>query len=486
MNVNNASELQDALDEDRDAVYEVLAEGIANSIQGVDPANVTVFDVQIEARRLLDELEGLTRRLADVVVRVSYVIHLDNQEAVKGGVTPESVAAQLASTAATEIPEAFAVNSEGYTFNFKLNVTSVQAQAPAKELVEQKMVPTVTSTTTATVGIAALESSEGGAVAASAGIIVAVCIVIILLLACLAKFLLDRKNNDAEPPKIQTMEGSKEVELDPHHIVWQLDQEQDDVPAPAMDVGDHEEELPTPVLQDGSIVEYFSRTHSIWLPGKLQVIMTPGTLVSEPEVVYHVHVNTGGGKVQLREKVPLDNFRAPFAEGEPVEVLSRSAQKWLPAVVEGYQASPTFTGYVLTLTDAAGEGHSGKVLQKVSANHVRRRFDEGSLVSHYIGPADGFEAAMVGEGGGAGAADFGPGLTGPAPSNASVYSNLPPPAATVKGAESWDTDLQGAAGKPNQSSAGTIPQWSMVKCNIVSSDSKIEVPSYSVFPLAEV
>jgi len=307
------------------------------------------------------------------------------------------------------------------------------------------------------------------------------------LLACIAKFLLGRNKKHQESPKFQTVEVGQAVELEPHHIVWHLDEVQDNAPALGMDAVNLDEELPTPVLPDGSAVEYYSRTHNIWLPGKLQVIMTPGTLVSEPEVVYHIKVNTGGGKVQLREKVPLDSFRAPLAEGEPVEVLSHSAQKWLPAVVEGYQASPTLNGYMLTLTEAAGEGHAGKFLQKVSVNHVRRRFDEGSLVSRYIGPANGFEAGLVCQDGGAGpAADLGPSLTGPAPSNTSIYSNLPLPAAPAGSAQPWDKDLEGAAGKPNESPEGKILQWSMVKCNIVSYDSTIVVPSYAIFPLAEV
>jgi len=485
--VEDVGELLVALEEDKDAVFEVFAEGIANSIQGVEPENVTVFDVQITTRRLLHEVEELARRLASSAIQVSYVIHLDNQDAAQAGVTPDSVAAQISATAASEIPQAFAVSSLGSTFNITLVVTSVQAQPPAQEVVEQEVVPTVTTTDTTTLGISSLDAPGGGATAASAGIIVSVFIVVILLLACLAKFVLGRNKKDQELPKLQTVEGGQGETLAPHHVVWHFDEVQDSVPTPAMDVVNLGEELPTPVLPDGSAVEYYSRTHNIWLPGKLKVIMTPGTLVSEPEVAYHVNVDTGDGKVKLQENVLPDIFRAPFAEGEPVEVLSHSAQKWLPALVEGYQANPTLNGYVLKLTEAAGEGHVDKVLQNVSANQVRRRFDEGSLVSRYIGPADGFEAGLVGEVAEADlAADLGPSLTKAAPSSASVYSNLPLPAAPASNAEPWDKELEGAAGKPNHSPAGEILQWSAVKCNNISDDSTTVVPSYVIFPLAEV
>jgi len=396
VSVEDASELLVALEEDKDSVYEVFAEGIANSIQGVEPENVAVFDVQIPTRRLLDEIEESVRRLTSAAIQVSYVIHLDNQDAATAGVTPDSVAAQMSAIAATEIPQAFAVSSLGSTFNFTLVVTSVQAQPPSQDVVEQTVLPAVTSTTTVTtsLGISPFAASGGGTAAASVavGIIGAVFIVLILLLA--AKCLLGRKSKDQEPPKFKTAEVSQSTALEVHHAVWHLDEVQ---VTPSFDVVNLDAELPTPVLPDGSIVEYFSRTHNIWLPGKLEVIMTPGTLVSEPDVTYQINVDIGDGKVQLRENVLPDSFRAPFAEGELVEVLSHSAQKWLPAIVESCQATPTLNGYTLTLTEEAGKGHVGKVLQKVSANQVRRRFEEGSTVSRYIGPVDGFEAGLVSE-----------------------------------------------------------------------------------------
>jgi len=486
VSVEDASELLVALEEDKDSVYEVFAEGIANSIQGVEPENVAVFDVQIPTRRLLDDIEQSVRRLASAAIQVSYVIHLDNQDAATAGVTPDSIAAQMSATAATEIPRAFAASSLGSTFNFTLVVTSVQAQPPAQEVVEQKVntTSTLTTTVTASLGISPLDASRGGTAAASVavGVIGAVFIVLILLLA--AKCLLGRKSKDQESPQLKAVEISQPKVLEPHHVVWHLDEVQD---VPAMDVVDVDAELPTPVLPDGSAVEYYSRTHNIWLPGKLKVIMTPGTLVSEPDVTYQINVDIGDGKVQLRENVLPDSFRAPFAEGELVEVLSHSAQKWLSAIVESCQATPTLNGYTLILTKEAGQGHAGKVLQKVSANRVRRRFEEGSTVSRYVGPVDGFEAGLVSEVAEADlAADSGLSLTKPTPSNASVYSNLPLPAALASSAEPWDKDLEGAAGKPNDSPAGKILQWSMVKLNTISDDSMIRVPSYAIFPLAEV
>jgi len=81
--------------------------------------------------------------------------------------------------------------------------------------------------------------------------------------------------------------------------------------------------------------------------------------------------------------------------------------------------------------------------------------------------------------------DFGPGLTGPVLSNASVYSNLPLPAAPAT-AQPWDDGLEGAAGKQDESPDGKICQWSMVQFVSASDDSMVVVPSYAIFPLTQV
>jgi len=481
-----------ALAANREEMFAAAEEGIANSVEGVDVANVTVYDKQCVAGRLLREIESIARRLSDSTIKIFYVIHLDSQEAQQSGITAETVTTQVVQTASQKITEVFASDDLVEMFNFTLIVTSVTAEAPQEEVVDEEYVPTVTTTSTTEYSelIAPLDDSEGGAAAASAGLVIAVFIVVILCVSVIARFCLMKRKDAREAPKFQTVEAGQAGDLEPQHIVWHLDEISEAPPAPPMEPYEIDEELPTPILPNGTAVEYYSRTHSLWLPGKLEVAMTPGTLMSEPTVAYHIKVNTGGNKVQLRENVAIDSFRAPFAEGEPVEVHSATSKQWIPAIVDGYQGiSPALHGYSLEITEEAGESFAGRKLTKVPAVRVRRRFDEGTLVSRYMGPVDGFETGFVDE-----AAqeepgpdlDLGPGLTGPAPSTSSVYSSLPPPAAPAGEIQAWDNQFEGVTGKPDRSQEGQIAQWSWVKFSGVDESSTMVVPSYALSPLAEV
>mmetsp|Transcript_91230 Transcript_91230/g.230057 ORF Transcript_91230/g.230057 Transcript_91230/m.230057 type:complete len:95 (+) Transcript_91230:1-285(+) len=86
--------------------------------------------------------------------------------------------------------------------------------------------------------------------------------------------------------------------------------------------------------------------------------------------------------------------------------------------------------------------------------------------------------------------DFGPGLTGPLMSGASVYShisNLPPPAAPAGSVQAWDRGFDGVNGKPDRSEEGEICQWSWVRYSSIDCETNsMVVPSYLLSPLAEV
>jgi len=309
MAVEDEAQLMEALEEDQDAVFEVLAEGIANSIEGVEPENVEVFDVQIsqEVRRRLAEAEASARRLASSL-EVSYVIHLDATEAYTAGVTSESVSTQIQSEGAAEIARAFVSNSAGVDFNFTLVIQTIDAPVPLEEVVDVASVPirgTRTRTTTGMGIVAPLDDAEGGAVVTSVGIFVAIFIAVLMLIACNI-YCMSKRKRKVEVPNFQTVEGDSNA----HQMVLEVhdaDLPQDAASPSGVAVNiteqldaditeqlDFKEELGTPVLPDGTEVEYYSKTQSAWLPGKLKVVLTPGTFVQEPDVSYHVQLHTRG------------------------------------------------------------------------------------------------------------------------------------------------------------------------------------------------
>jgi len=491
-----------ALEEHREEMFAAAEEGIANSVEGLDTLNVTVYDKRCiaVAGRLLHEIESIARRLSQSTIKVFYVIHVDNQVAQQANINAQTVTAELQTSAATQITQVFASDAIVDLLNFTLVVDLVVVEVPEQEVVEEEYVPTVTSTTTSlySESIKPLEDGEEGAAAAMTGIIVVILIMTVCFVSVCARFFMSRKKGKP-PPKFNITDiDFKDVFPEAMHIVWHLEdipdaEEPHGAAPPAASPSEISEELPTPVLPDGSPVEYYSRTHNLWLPGTLQVAITAGTLFNEPEVSYHITINTGGSKRQLRENVMLDCFRAPLAEGEPVEVHSATANKWIPATVEGFQKSPTLYGYRLILDAEAGEGFAGRRLDRVAAVRVRRRFDEGTLVARYMGPVEGFETGFLDE-----AAmedpgpelDFGPGLTGPMPSVASVYShisNMPPPAAPAGAVQAWDRGFDGVNGKPDRSQEGEICQWSWVRYSSIDCETNsMVVPSYLLSPMAEI
>jgi len=236
----------------------------------------------------------------------------------------------------------------------------------------------------------------------------------------------------------------------------------------------HEEKHPTPVLPDCTPVEYYSRTHRRWLPGMLQVILAPGKL----QVTYNIKVQTGGGKLQERENVTLDSFRAIFTEGESVEVYSKSTKRRVPATIDASQAGSTLHGYKVQINEDAEE-HAGLILEKVASNRLRRRYADGTLVTRYLGPSEGFCFGVVDSG-----ADVGPDLTlgaslgSPVPSFASVYISLP--GFPLEGTEGRDEDLPcNGEGGPDEP-AGDLCQWGSVKFREFESNTCVVVPTYLI------
>jgi len=153
----------------------------------------------------------------------------------------------------------------------------------------------------------------------------------------------------------------------------------------------HEEAAP--LVPHGAPVEYFSKTHRTWMPGHLQVDVTPGTLLEPPHIVYNIQIKTGAAATNLRKCVPPSAFRTPLQKGDLVEIFSRGdGGKWVPAMLDAIQDRPTENGYSVMV---AFSGAKPRLFQHVPALRLRRRFPNGSRVMLYRGPVAGWIPGVV-------------------------------------------------------------------------------------------
>lgn len=199
------------------------------------------------------------------------------------------------------------------------------------------------------------------------------------------------------------------------HIVWDIDLEQADrwikdhevrpkTPqqsqmvtrssvAHAHAIAPHHDGRIVPAYKDGTLVEYFSRTHSRWVLGHV----TSSAPASRPtELQYHVDLALSN---QRRSHVPLEDLRLPLGQGVMVDVRCEGTRggcgggAWQPGtLLEGW----TTTGYRVRLErmQEEDEGNASESRQVPSAK-VRRRFLVGQRVEVYCGPLRGWLAAVV-------------------------------------------------------------------------------------------
>lgn len=163
----------------------------------------------------------------------------------------------------------------------------------------------------------------------------------------------------------------------------------------------------SPLLPDGSTIEYFSRTKRIWVPGLLEVNVESHSPIVGPQVSYNVRTLPGTPKERVRKDVPPNSFREPLQEGEELELFSRSrGSRWVPCRLSGPQAEAeedkkgrNSWGYRYKVRlDLAAEGTpltDDQVLERVPPARLRRRFPPGSRVSMYRGPDVGYCPAVV-------------------------------------------------------------------------------------------
>lgn len=147
------------------------------------------------------------------------------------------------------------------------------------------------------------------------------------------------------------------------------------------------------MYEDGSMVEYFSPTHKIWLIGVVNVSMEKkATWTGTPVFVYNVTLKKSG---QCRSRVPLDMMRIPFQPTELVEVFSkRNTGQWMVASIRGPHAGGNIMkGYKVFVESQSGCPEM--LLENVPSWRLRRRFPPRSSIEVYRGMVLGWVRAVV-------------------------------------------------------------------------------------------
>jgi hypothetical protein len=125
--------------------------------------------------------------------------------------------------------------------------------------------------------------------------------------------------------------------------------------------------LPHEAYQHGTEIQYYSETHTRWLPGTID---STGS-----GKVYNVIV---GPQNQRRSNVPLENIRLPFSVGDTIEYLVEEGH-WAPAVVTrcSRHSVLTVTGYSIRVTA------TGEYFDRVPSERLRYHFLAGTKVWMY-------------------------------------------------------------------------------------------------------
>lgn len=226
---------------------------------------------------------------------------------------------------------------------------------------------------------------------------------------------------------------------------------------------DEVENAPVVALyEDGATIEYYTRTHKRWIPGKVFTKKVPGTLLREPEVTYTVEVRTGT-RAQLRSDVPIYLLRNASKDGDSVEVYSvKRGDRWVEAFVEG---TPNSFGVSVVLEE------DGTKLERVPTGRVRRRFLHGDQVEVYRGPARGFVSGEV---------DYDTARGSPQSMEFGMDAELDSGVGTVVSGMSVDTGGGSAHSDSGANLVGSAQEctWSMVPVRMEDEAYTQWVPSY--------
>lgn len=137
-------------------------------------------------------------------------------------------------------------------------------------------------------------------------------------------------------------------------------------------------------FQDGEQVEFYSRTHGLWLHAAV------GTEICSQSGAPQYNVTLRGSK-QRRRGVGLELLRMPLQIGECCEVFSIRDEWWSLGKVVG-SSNGVVPGYEVLFSDL--DGH-GPMVSMVSAAVVRRVFPVGSRLLVYKGVVRGWVKAVA-------------------------------------------------------------------------------------------
>jgi len=138
--------------EEPNVIGKALAEGIAQSIDGVDTEHVHVVNLAFSPKRLLRRLELARRALAGTSghVFVDYAIELPAARAAAFRVGQASVAAGLKDSGAQAISSALAKYGESLGLDWNVSITSVASSTLRETMIPRQRSPFAATTTTTT------------------------------------------------------------------------------------------------------------------------------------------------------------------------------------------------------------------------------------------------------------------------------------------------------------------------------------------------
>lgn len=150
-----------------------------------------------------------------------------------------------------------------------------------------------------------------------------------------------------------------------------------------------------PLMEKMSRIEYYSSTNADWICATLSSNVVHERKDASSSLQGRLAYKVFLPRDQEREDVPVDCFRRPFSEGEPVEIFSnRLSGVWIPGSIVGKQSpGATTIGYRVKVE---GDGEDeGMILDHVPPRRLRRWFPPGCLVYVYRGPQHGWQEAVV-------------------------------------------------------------------------------------------
>mmetsp|Transcript_73671 Transcript_73671/g.190061 ORF Transcript_73671/g.190061 Transcript_73671/m.190061 type:complete len:920 (+) Transcript_73671:86-2845(+) len=168
------------------------------------------------------------------------------------------------------------------------------------------------------------------------------------------------------------------------HFFGEIDNVQYNKGLVRMHVGEDLKMPPTLFVQ-GEHVEYYSKTHGMWMLGEISIAPPEETEEGHVrETAYTVHMPTSK---QKRDMVQLDCMRLPMEKGEACEVfsLSRLGNRWKQGEVVKAKTSRALPSYFVRPTRGAETATT-----LVTATVTRRRYVQGTRVFVYREPVDGW------------------------------------------------------------------------------------------------